>query len=376
MTEARPKTEARTFQAQRKVPGGKLVIVDGTLEDGKAKDVVISGDFFLEPEEAFATLSPALEGVSLRDSKADIAARLDAAFDTVYRELVEAGEDPLRPDLQGVTTYDIAWALKRGMAGATEFYDHEWEVIHDTVRPTRENVALDEVLLREVAAGRRGPTVRFWEWEDKAAVIGSFQSFQNEIDAAGAQSHGVEVVRRISGGGAMFMEGGNCVTFSLYAPLSLVAGLDYEESYKFLDQWVLNALSTMGVNAFYEPINDITSDKGKIGGAAQKRLAAGGGVILHHDTMSYDIDADKMLEVLRVGKAKISDKGIRSAKKRVDPLRSQTGMPREEVIDTMVDAFQKTTGARLGEVTLDEVERARALVAEKFGTEEWTHRVP
>ena len=132
----------------------------------------------------------------------------------------------------------------------------------------------------------------------------------------------------------------------------------------------------MGVNAFYEPINDITSDKGKIGGAAQKRLAAGGGVILHHDTMSYDIDADKMLEVLRVGKAKISDKGIRSAKKRVDPLRSQTGMPREEVIDTMIDAFQKTTGAQLGEVTPDEVERARALVAEKFGTEEWTHRVP
>ena len=47
MTEARPKTEARTFQAQRKVPGGKLVIVDGTVDDGLARDVVISGDFFL-----------------------------------------------------------------------------------------------------------------------------------------------------------------------------------------------------------------------------------------------------------------------------------------------------------------------------------------
>ena len=76
MTETGSTTEARTFQAQRKVPGGKLVVVDGTIEDELARDVVISGDFFLEPEEAFAALGPALEGVSLSDSKADIAARL------------------------------------------------------------------------------------------------------------------------------------------------------------------------------------------------------------------------------------------------------------------------------------------------------------
>ena len=71
------------------------------------------------------------------------------------------------------------------------------------------------------------------------------------------------------------------------------------------------------------PLNDIASPAGKIAGAAQKRLA--GGAVLHHVTMAYDIDADKMLEVLRIGREKMSDKGIKSANKRVDPLRSQTG---------------------------------------------------
>ncbi|GAA3501252.1 hypothetical protein GCM10019016_083590 [Streptomyces prasinosporus] len=66
--------------------------------------------------------------------------------------------------------------------------------------------------------------------------------------------------------------------------------------------------------------------------------------MLHHVTMAYDIDADKMLEVLRIGKEKLSDKGTKSAKKRVDPLRRQTGLPREAVIGRMVDSFRAGTG--------------------------------
>ena len=66
--------------------------------------------------------------------------------------------------------------------------------------------------------------------------------------------------------------------------------------------------------------------------------------MLHHVTMSYDIDADKMLEVLRIGREKLSDKGTTSAKKRVDPLRRQTGLPREAVIDRMIDSFRGRYG--------------------------------
>jgi lipoate-protein ligase A len=99
-------------------------------------------------------------------------------------------------------------------------------------------MALDEVLAEQVGAGERAPTLRVWEWASNAVIIGSFQSLANEVDL-------------------------------------------------------------LGIAATYQPINDITSPAGKIAGAAQKRFT--GGAVLHHVTMAYDMDAAKMLEVLRIG---------------------------------------------------------------------------
>ncbi len=134
------------------------------------------------------------------------------------------------------------------------------------------HLALDQVLTEELDEGRRGPTLRIWEWASAAVIIGSFQSLRNEVDPEGAERHGVTVVRRISGGGAMFVEPGNTITYSLYVPGSLVEGLSFERSYAFLDDWVLGALADLGVEATYKPLNDIASPAGKIAGAAQKRL--------------------------------------------------------------------------------------------------------
>ncbi|MDN6521647.1 MAG: lipoate--protein ligase family protein, partial [Yaniella sp.] len=202
----------------------------------------------------------------------------------------------------------------------------------------------------------------------------SFQSYSNEVDADAVAKHNIKVVRRVSGGGAMFMEADNAVTYSLYTPTSMVDGMSFTDSYPFLDAWVMDALARMQVKAFYEPLNDIATPEGKIGGAAQKRLAAGS--MLHHVTMSYDIDAQKMTDVLRIGREKISDKGITSAQSRVDPLRRQTGMSRSDIWDVMIDTFAERYTARTREVTPDELARAEALAEEKFMTSEWIHRVP
>ncbi|MGD7001703.1 lipoyl protein ligase domain-containing protein [Corynebacterium halotolerans] len=346
-----------------KVPGGKLVVADITTDAGEITAAKISGDFFLEPDEAFFEIAAALEGASTSEDAAALQTRIDAALRPFGERLA----------LHGFTTADIATVARRAITGATDFSDLDWEVIHSPVLPTPVNVALDDLLLRQVADGQRGPTMRIWEWEDRAAVIGSYQSYDNELEPAGVEEHDVTVVRRVSGGGAMFMEGGNCITYSLYAPESLVAGLTYEQSYAYLDRWVLAALKKHGVNAWYVPINDITSDGGKIGGAAQKRR---GRAVLHHVTMSYDIDAEMMTQVLRIGRVKIADKGIRSAKKRVDPLRSQTGATRAEIIDTLLETFRDRYGAATVELSDADLAQARELVDTKFGTEEWTHRVP
>jgi len=196
---------------------------------------------------------------------------------------------------------------------------------------------------------------------------------EDRIDADAAQRHNIEVVRRISGGGAMFIEPGNTITYSLYAPQSLIQGLPFSTAYAYMDEWVLVALSELGIKAWYQPLNDITSAGGKIAGAAQVRR---GGAVLHHVTMAYDIDTTKMLEVLRIGREKLSDKGTKSAAKRVDPLRSQTGLPRASVIEAMIGTFRRLHGLHDDVLRAEEIAAARAQVAEKFATLTWTADVP
>jgi len=92
--------------------------------------------------------------------------------------------------------------------------------------------------------------------------------------------------------------------------------------------------------------------------------------------MAYDIDQDKMLQVLRIGREKMSDKGTTSANKRVDPLRSQTGKSRAAVIEAFKDHFRARYRTVDGRVSPAERARAEELVRTKFGTPEWTARVP
>lgn len=255
----------------------------------------------------------------------------------------------------------------------TTWRDYPWALLRTPPLDPLMHMALDAVLADEVAAGRRAPCMRLWEWRRAAVVIGRFQSLKNEVDLEGAQRHGVEVVRRVSGGGAMFVEPGNTITYSIYAPGDLVRGMSFQASYAFLDRWVLDALQGLGIRAWYQPLNDIATDAGKIGGAAQARR---GGAVLHHVTMAYDIDADKMVEVLRIGKEKLSDKGTTSAKKRVDPLRSQTGLARDAIIDHMLATFREKHGLTQGHVSDQEWDSARQQIEEKYGTPQWLALVP
>jgi lipoate-protein ligase A len=101
-----------------------------------------------------------------------------------------------------------------------------------------------------------------------------------------------------------------------------------------------------------------------------------GGAVLHHVTMAYDIDTPKMLEVLRIGREKLSDKATQSAAKRVDPLRSQTGLPRAEIIDRMIETFRAAHGLVDDRLLPPELEHAEALAAAKFASAAWTGIVP
>lgn len=251
---------------------------------------------------------------------------------------------------------------------------YRWHLIRPIPVAAVVNHALDEVLLRRVGAGEREPTLRFWGRIEPEVVIGRFQSVRNEVDEEAARRYGIQVTRRLTGGGAMFVEPENIITYSIYAPPELVAGMSFVESYAFLDDWVIEALRSLGIDAWYEPINDITSSGGKIGGAAQARRY---GAVLHHATLSYDLNSDRMLEVLRIGKEKLSDKGIASAARRVGPLRQQTNLPRDVIVERMIETFAQRCGGLVeDEVSEEEMAEAGELIRTKYGTREWTYTLP
>ncbi|MDR3107130.1 MAG: lipoate--protein ligase family protein [Bifidobacteriaceae bacterium] len=349
------------MRGEYKTPGGKLVAVSVQVADGLLADVKVAGDFFLEPDEALRRIESSLLGAPTADQAQTLAKRIEQALEPT-------------DTLVGFDPAAVAIAVRRALGKSSTWADHHFTLIRERPRDPYTQMALDQVYAEELAAGRRGPTLRIWEWASNSVIIGSYQSWSNEVDEEGAARHDVTVVRRVSGGGAMFVEPGNTITYSLVVPESLVDGMSFIDSYAFLDAWCVGALRSLGIDASYLPINDIASPAGKIAGAAQKRFADG--TVLHHVTMAYDIDADKMLEVLRIGREKLSDKGTKSAAKRVDPLRSQTGLSRQMIVEAFIAHFESLYGLTSSEPTKAELARAAELVETKFANPEWLRRVP
>ena len=383
-----------------KQPGGKLVGVSVRLSHARRADGAhavechIDGDFFLDGDEhdtqrMLHAMEAALERCAA-DHTGDPTAIQDAAAIAVETTMLDHAD----ARIVGMDAQGIAIAFRRaidGMAadgddgpsaipsssddarnrkraggkapeprrqdvrpdtdGDRNEYARRWRalrprIVHDVPRGPQEQMDIDVAWAREVAEGTRQPTLRFWEWASPAVVIGRFQSLEDEVNVRTAREEGFDIVRRCTGGGAMFIEPGNTITYSLYAPLDFAEAMSIEESYKLCDYWLVTALRGLGLDVRFAGLNDIATQYGKLGGAAQRRFApvdGGPGAILHHVTLAYDIDAEKMTRVLNVSREKMSDKAVKSAVKRVDPMRSQTGMGRDEVVARLIDAAKRVT---------------------------------
>jgi lipoate-protein ligase A len=234
-------------------------------------------------------------------------------------------------------------------------------------------MALDEVLLTRVAGGLRPPTIRFWEWTQPTLVLGSHQSVRNEIDLETAAELGFGVARRISGGGTMLAEPGRTITYSIYAPETLVSERSFVESFAFLDAWAVAGLRGLGVDAGYRPINDIVSPRGKIGGAAQARRRS---MVLHHTTMAYSMEPDLVWRLIRLGRETLEPRGLRSAVKEVSPLDGFLDSSLPEVVEALVESFRAGRQTVPGRLAPEELAEASTLAAEKHASPQWIHRLP
>lgn len=248
-----------------------------------------------------------------------------------------------------------------------------WKIISGDERSPHMHQALEEILLNEVANGERIPTIRFWEDTRENVMLGCFQSVKNEVCEERTNEEGVDICRRITGGGAMFTEPKSQITYSLYLPEEMIESDSIRKSYAELDKFAVEALRDLGYEVSYEPINDIVSPKGKIGGAAQARR---NGAVLHHTRITYKMNVKKMVKYLKIGEEKIIDKAIKSAGKRVSPLYDlNPQIERNEVLEALIDSFSKKCSAlEEDQVTNEEAKNAEKLVSEKHGSRDWLYR--
>lgn len=256
---------------------------------------------------------------------------------------------------------------------ATALHSTRWDVLPPSPHPAHMHMALDEVLLNRVIRGERPPTMRLWEWIEPALVIGSHQSVLNEVDRPAAESRGFVITRRMSGGGTMLCEPARTITYSMYLPDSMLGRVSFRQSYALLDEWAVRAFNELGVPASYREVNDIISPRGKIAGAAQARRR---GFVLHHTTIAHSMDVELVPRLIRIGRERLVERGVRSASKEVSPLAWFTSLSCGEVATKLCTDFRDEYDGRVTQLSEDEVAEASRLVETKYGTAEWIHRLP
>jgi lipoate---protein ligase len=183
-----------------------------------------------------------------------------------------------------------------------------WRVIELEARAGAENMAVDEAIAAGIAAGTSPPTIRFYTWKPGAVSIGYFQRLRDEVDLETCAAKGINVVRRRTGGGAVYHDEHGEITYSLLAPESLFT-MDIRASYREICGGIIAGLASLGITAEFRPINDVTVGERKISGSAQTRRR---GILTQHGTVLYLIDRETMFSVLRPSTKKLADKPVAS----------------------------------------------------------------
>ncbi len=240
-------------------------------------------------------------------------------------------------------------------------------VIYDTGHPAYWNMGFDESLL--VHLNEIGPTLRVYGWSPPAVSIGYFQSMTEEVNIQRAKELGVDLVRRITGGGAVYHK--YELTYSITLPELRGRILD---SYHLLDMGIIKALQTLNIDAKQAGINDVVVNGKKISGNAQTRKYGG---LLQHGTLLIEVHPEEMFEILLVPEEKMKDKAISDVRQRVTSLKDiGVEIEFEELQKILVDGFKEALNADLYEEDVDEkiYDYAHKLEVEKYATHEWNFR--
>ncbi len=251
---------------------------------------------------------------------------------------------------------------------------NNWRLLTVTTDSYKEQMAIDEANMEAVASGKSPPILRICYFKKPAVSIGFFQMVNKEVNVELCKKKGVEIFRRMTGGGAVYKDPLAELNYSFIAPeTDQRIPTDILKSYRKICGAVIKGLNEeLAIKCEFKPINDIVLNGKKISGNAQTRKD---GVLLQHGTILLDVDYDKMFSFLKVPKSKVKDKNINEIKERVTSLRRELGreVTMEEVRLSVIRGFEDTFHVQFLEDNLskEEIKREKFLYEYKYNTDEW-----
>lgn len=224
------------------------------------------------------------------------------------------------------------------------------------------NLALEEYVFEQM--DRSQSYFMLWQ-NDNTIVVGKYQNTAEEINKEFVDAQGIRVVRRLSGGGAVYHDQGN-LNFTFITDQEGLAKFNFRVFVKP----VLNALAELGVQAEFTGRNDLVLAGQKFSGNSQY---AKRGRVLHHGCIMLDSNLDKVRDALRVRDAKFTSKSVKSVRSRVTTINEHA--PHRISMEEFKDALKKQVFAEndITEYRLTGADRAEVLrlMHEKYETWDW-----
>lgn len=247
-----------------------------------------------------------------------------------------------------------------------------WRLLDTGVRSAAENMALDDVILTCRAKKLIPNTIRFLQFDPPAVLIGYHQSVEHEVRMDFVKNNGIDVNRRLTGGGAIYFDssslGWEIITKSTAFPHS-----QKEELFEAMSRGAIEALRMLGIQASFRPKNDI-----EVGG---RKISGTGGTerddaFLFQGTLLIDFDVETMIRALRIPIIKLKDKELDSAKRRVTCIRWELGHrpTTTQIKNTLKKAFERALGIKLVEDRLSsEEEELLSTLLPRYQSDDWLY---
>jgi len=221
-----------------------------------------------------------------------------------------------------------------------------WRLLDTGSLPAAHNMALDRVILNARNSELIPNTLRYLQFSPQCVLIGYHQAVELEVEEEYCRKHGIEINRRITGGGNLYWDEGQ-LGWEIFA-LKNTPGIPrrLEDMYRLMCESVVNGLDKLGVKARFRPANDIEVQGRKISGTGGTEW---GDAFLYQGTLLTDFDVDTMIKSLKLPLKKLEDKQVESFKERVVSLKEVLGYlpPLPEIKAALAQGIAEVLGVTL-----------------------------